>query len=177
MASTKLTPTTTLALQHSKHLIPQLGFGVYQSPPDVCKASCLAALKAGYRHIDTAQYYANESQVGSAIAASGIPRSDIYVTSKILSAGKDVEESYGKVVESVEKVGGGYVDLFLIHSPNAGREARENMWGALERARREGKVRSIGVSNYGEEHIEEMKEYAEVWPPSVNQIEVSAVSF
>jgi diketogulonate reductase-like aldo/keto reductase len=171
---TKLNLSTTLPLLHTKNLhpIPQLGFGVYQSPPEVCKKSCLAALSSGYRHIDTAQYYANESQVGEALKESGIPRSSVFVTSKILSAGKDVDESYRKIVDSVEKIGGGYVDLFLIHSPNAGKEARENMWRALEKARKEEKVKAIGVSNYGREHIEEMKEYAETWPPSVNQIEV-----
>jgi diketogulonate reductase-like aldo/keto reductase len=159
-------------MKNAKYPIPQLGFGVYQSPPEVCKKSCLTALKAGYRHIDTAQYYANEVQVGEAIKESGIPRSEIYVTSKILSAGKDVEASYKSIAESVKKIGGGYADLFLIHSPNAGKDARENMWRALEKAKKEGKVRAIGVSNYGQEHIEEMKEYADNWPPAVNQIEL-----
>lgn len=170
-----LSLSTTLPLKNSKYSIPQLGFGVYQSPPEVCERSCLTALDVGYRHIDSAQYYANESQVGDAIKKSGIPRSEVYVTSKILSAGKDVDESYEKVVDSVDKVGGGYIDLFLIHSPNAGPEKRKNMWLALERAKKEGKVRDIGVSNYGQEHIEEMKEFATTWPPVINQIEVSSV--
>ena len=86
-----------------------------------------------------------------------------------------MEKSYQKCVASVEKIDpreGGYVDLFLVHSPNAGKEKRKEMWGALERLLKEGKARSIGVSNYGVGHIEEMKGYAEVWPPHVNQIEV-----
>ena len=171
-SKSKLTLSTTLPLPNSKYQIPQLGFGVYQSPPEVCKTSCSTALKSGYRHIDTAQYYANESQVGSSLSSSGLSREDIYITSKILSPGKDVDSSYEKIVESVEKVGGGYINLMLIHSPNCGKEGRENMWRALEKAQTEGKVRDIGVSNYGEVHIEEMRGYARVWPPVVNQIEV-----
>lgn len=173
--SSKLSLTSTLPLSKSSFKIPQLGFGVYQSPPGTCIKSCLTALKAGYRHIDTAQYYDNEAAVGTAIQKSGIPRSDIYVTSKILSAGKDVERSYSKIIQSVEMIDPGpkgYVDLFLIHSPNSGPEKRKNMWEALERAREEGKVRDIGVSNYGKGHIEEMKDFAKVWPPVVNQVEV-----
>lgn len=108
----------------------------------------------------------------------------MFVTTKILAAGGSEEKSYGKCIESVEKIddglgeggkgeGRGYVDLFLIHSPSAGAEARREMWGALERVWREGRARSIGVSNFGVGHVEEMRGYAEVWPPHVNQIEVS----
>jgi len=173
--SSKLSLSSTLALSKSQFNIPQLGFGVYQSPSETCIKSCLTALKAGYRHIDTAQYYENEEQVGAAIKQSGIPRSEIYVTSKILSAGKDVERSYSKILQSVEKVDpgpNGYIDLFLIHSPNSGPEKRKIMWLALEKAKEEGRVRDIGVSNYGKQHIEEMKEFAKSWPPVVNQIEL-----
>jgi diketogulonate reductase-like aldo/keto reductase len=173
--SSKLSLSTTLPLVNSKHRIPQLGFGVYQSPQDVCIKSCLTALKAGYRHIDSAQDYANEEQVGQAIKQSGIPRSEVYVTSKIISAGADVEETYQKILKSVEKVDpseNGYIDLFLIHSSNPGPGKRKNMWLALEKAKDAGKVRDIGVSNYGKQHIEEMKSFAKTWPPVVNQIEV-----
>jgi len=176
MSSSTLSLKSTLPLPNSKHEIPRLGFGVYQSHDQTCVKSCLTALKAGYRHIDTAQYYANESLVGDAVRQSGVPRSEVYITTKILSPGSDAESTYKSVVESVEKIDGGedgYVDLFLIHSPNGGRDARKLMWQALERARKEGKVRHIGVSNFGKGHIEELKEWAEVWPPAVNQIEVS----
>ena len=119
----------------------------------------------------------------------------MFVTTKILAAGGSVDRSYAKCVESVGRVddgvggrdgegegveagrgegnGKGYVDLFLIHSPNAGAKARREMWGALERLWKEGRARAIGVSNFGVGHLEEMRGYAEVWPPSVNQIEVS----
>jgi diketogulonate reductase-like aldo/keto reductase len=170
----KLSLSSTLPLPNSSHKIPQLGFGVYQSPPETCVKSCLAALKAGYRHIDTAQYYANEEQVGQALKESGLKREEVYLTTKILSPGEDVDSTYKSVLESVEKLSGkdGYVDLFLIHSPNAGPEKRKLMWLALEKAKQEGKAREIGVSNYGIGHIEEIKKIGKVWPPAINQIEV-----
>ncbi|KAI9700251.1 MAG: hypothetical protein M1836_002265 [Candelina mexicana] len=175
--ATKLALTDLLPLPNTSTKIPRLGFGVYQSPPSVCLNSCLSALKAGYRHIDTAQFYANEKEVGQAISQSGIARRDIFVTTKILSAGGSPEGTYKKVVESVRKIGGSegeesYVDLFLIHSPSGGSAARKEMWQALERLVDEGKARSIGVSNFGVGHIEEMKGYAKIWPPHVNQIEL-----
>ncbi|KZM23237.1 uncharacterized protein EKO05_0008289 [Ascochyta rabiei] len=170
----KLSLNSTLPLPNSPHKIPQLGFGVYQSPPETCVKSCLAALKAGYRHIDTAQYYANEEQVGQALKESGLKREEVYLTTKILSPGDDVDSTYQTVLESVEKLAGkdGYVDLFLIHSPNAGPEKRKLMWLALEKAKSEGKAREIGVSNYGIGHMEEIKKIGKVWPPAINQIEL-----
>ncbi|EXJ93110.1 alcohol dehydrogenase [Capronia epimyces CBS 606.96] len=163
----------TLPLPNSSVRIPRLGFGVYQSSPSVCVQSCLAALQVGYRHIDTAQFYRNEAQVGEAVKKSGLARSEVFVTTKILSPGGSIEKSYQKCIDSVEKIdSGGYVDLFLIHSPNAGGKARKEMWLALEKLYEEGKAKSIGVSNYGVGHIEEMKSYAKVWPPHVNQIEL-----
>jgi diketogulonate reductase-like aldo/keto reductase len=170
-----LSLSDTVALPNSSIRIPRLGFGVYQSPGDTCVKSCLTALEAGYRHIDTAQFYANESQVGQAVRESGLSRSDVFITTKILSAGGSVEKSYQKCLDSIQKIDNredGYVDLFLIHSPNAGSKARKEMWLALERLYEEGKVKSIGVSNFGKGHIEELKEFGKVWPPHVNQIEV-----
>jgi diketogulonate reductase-like aldo/keto reductase len=174
--STHLTIDSTLPLYDSPYQIPLLGFGVYLSSGPTCTNSCLQALQAGYRHIDTAQYYDNEVQVGRAIRRSRIPRSQLFITSKILSPGKDVDCTYKLIKDSVTKLGAdgeAYYDLFLIHSPNGGRNARGLMWAALEEAKESGIVRDIGVSNYGIGHIEEMKEYARVWPPVVNQIEVS----
>lgn len=174
MAS-KLSITSTVALPNSSHHIPRLGFGVYQSPPPTCVNSCLKAFKAGYRHVDTAQYYANETSVGRAVRESKIPRSELFITTKILNPGNDVDSTHKKIIESVKHLDDrdeGYVDLFLIHSPNGGKESRRLMWLALERAKTEGKVRDIGVSNYGSGHIEEIKTFGNVWPPAVNQIEV-----
>ena len=154
--------------------IPQLGFGVYQSPESVCTKSCLTALQSGYRHLDTAQYYGNEVQVGQAVRQSGLPREEIFLTTKVLVAEDSVEKTLEKCIDSVSKLdpASGYVDLFLIHSPNAGAEKRKIMWQALEKLQELGKTKSIGVSNFGIKHIEELKEYATVWPPHVNQIEV-----
>lgn len=172
-ASTTTTNTTVR--------IPQLGLGTYLSPPDRTLASCLSALRAGYRHIDTAQYYGNEEEVGRALAQSGVPRRDVFVTTKILKVAGSVDENYAACLESVDKISGGgegggeegYVDLFLIHSPRGGTRKRRDMWLALERLYEEGKARAIGVSNFGIGHIEELKGVGKVWPPHVNQFEVS----
>ncbi|KAK3075718.1 hypothetical protein LTR53_000760 [Teratosphaeriaceae sp. CCFEE 6253] len=152
--------------------LPILGFGVWDSRTP--KASCLEALKAGYRHIDTAQGYSNEKQVGEAVEKSGLARKDIYVTSKIWEAASDVESTYDKCLGSVETIVGkdGYLDLMLIHNAAVGAEPRKRMWLAMEKLHEEGKFKSIGVSNYGIGHIEEMKKYAKVWPPAVNQLEL-----
>ncbi|KAF4214351.1 hypothetical protein CNMCM8980_009170 [Aspergillus fumigatiaffinis] len=172
--SSKLAITDLLPLPNSDVKIPRLGFGVYRSPTGQCVQSSLKALETGYRHIDTAQFYGNEKEVGEALRKCGIPRSDIFVTTKILSPAGSPEATYQKLLESVEKIGGqdGYVDLFLIHSSSSGSAGRKELWQALERLLEEGKTKSIGVSNFGVKHIEEMKAYAKVWPPHVNQIEL-----
>lgn len=161
------------------NMMPQLGLGTYLSPPEKTIQSCLAALHAGYRHIDTAQYYGNEEQVGEAIRQSGLARADVFVTTKILAPGDTPEATYDKCLESVDNIhggksgSGGYVDCFLIHSPSVGQAKRKEMWLALERLYREGRARSIGTSNFGIGQIEGLKGVGEVWPPHVNQIEVS----
>ncbi|EOA80913.1 hypothetical protein ACJQWK_09977 [Exserohilum turcicum] len=175
MSASTLSIDSTFDLPNSQYKIPKIGFGVYLSHNDVCVKSCKKAFEAGYRHIDTAQYYGNEKEVGQALAESGLPRKDVYITSKILSPGEDVESTYKKVVDSVEKLAGkeGYADLFLVHSPNGGKEARKLMWLALRRAKDEGKVREIGVSNYGIQHIEELATIdSKDAVPAVNQIEL-----
>lgn len=137
------------------------------------------AFRVGHRHVDTAQFYGNEADVGEAVRLSGIDRREIFVTTKVMSPGGSPEATYEKLRDSVEKIAGvdGYVDLFLIHSARAGASGRKEMWLALERLLEEGRTRSIGVSNFGIRHIEEMKAYAKVWPPHVNQIEVSRLPF
>lgn len=179
MAS-KLTLQSTLPLPNSTRTIQRLGFGIYQSPTDVCVASCTAALKAGYRHIDSAQFYRNENEMGQAARDSRIPRSALFLTTKIMSAGGSPQKTYEKCRESVRKINAdaedGYVDLFLIHTPSGGPAARKEMWLALEQLESEGLAKSIGVSNFGVGHINEMKEYARIWPPQVNQIEVCCSS-
>ena len=174
MSPSKLALTDVLPLPNSRVKIPRLGFGIYQSPTNVCMNSCLSALRAGYRHIDSAQFYNNEAEMGEAVRQSGIPRNEVFLTTKVMSAGGSPESTYKKCLDSVKKIDGeeGYVDLFLIHTPSGGPAARKEMWQALEKLEIEGKVRAIGVSNFGVGHIEEMKSYATKWPPHVNQIEV-----
>lgn len=180
MAS-KLTLAGVLPLPNSNSAvtIPRLGFGVYRTPGRQCEKSCLNAIRAGYRHIDTAQFYANENEVGDAVRNSGLDRKELFVTTKILSPAGSPQATYEKLLNSVQTIGGtdGYVDLFLIHSSSSGKSGRKELWLALEKLLEEGKTRSIGVSNFGVRHIEEMKEYAKVWPPHVNQIEVSRGRF
>ncbi|KAI1141081.1 Aldo/keto reductase [Hypoxylon sp. FL0543] len=164
-------PTDTLKLPNS-YRIPQLGFGVYKSPPETCMQSCLAALACGYRHIDTAQIYGNEAEVGQAVLRSGLPRGDVFLTTKILHSAGHPDETYEKCLESVRKLDprdDGYVDLFLIHNRSVG---WRELWSALERLYGEGKARSIGVSNFGVCYIQQLKRTAKVWPPHVNQIEL-----
>lgn len=177
MPSSKLAITNHLPLTNSSVKIPRLGFGIYQSPTDICINSCLTALKSGYRHIDSAQFYRNESEMGQAARQSGIPRNEIFLATKVLSAGGSPEKTYQKCLDSVHKIDGeqGYVDLFLLHSPSGGSAAVKEMYQALEKLESEGKVRSVGVSNFGIGHIEEMKRYARIWPPHVNQIEVRTI--
>ena len=190
--------TTTKSTASTPNRIPILGFGVYQSSGETCYAACRTALRSGYRHIDSAQYYANEAEVGRAVRDSGVPRREVYLTTKILGAlgdeKDDVEKTYAALVRSVERMNcleegalgkggkGGkdgrdagqeaYVDLFLIHSPFSGETSRKTMWLALERVKADGLAREIGVSNYGRKYIEEMRAFASVFPPAVNQIEV-----
>jgi len=174
MSATKYALNDLIPLPNSTVKMPRLGFGVYQSTSSQCITSCLNAIKAGYRHIDSAQFYRNEKEVGEAIRKSGIDRKELFITTKILSAAGSVKASLEKANESVTKIDGekGYVDLFLIHSSSGGAAARKEMWQALEQLYEEGRTKSIGVSNFGIGHIEQMKAYAKVWPPQVNQIEL-----
>ncbi|RAO71726.1 uncharacterized protein BHQ10_007738 [Talaromyces amestolkiae] len=168
--------TDTLPLPQSTVHIPRLGFGVYRSHGDDCVQSTLTALKTGYRHIDSAQFYGNEKEVGEAFRQSGLRRDEVFITTKIMSPGGSPQATYEKIVESIDKISGGdkdgFVDLFLIHSAKSGSSGRKELWQALERVLEEGRTKSIGVSNYGVGHMEEMKSYAKIFPPHINQIEL-----
>ncbi|KAL6309362.1 Aldo/keto reductase [Sparassis latifolia] len=153
----------------SGHLMPLLGLGVYQN--NDCSAACLAALKHGYRHIDSARMYKNEAQVGQAVRDSGIPREEIFVTSKIFPSEHGYDSTFKAVDSSLERFGFDYLDLFLIHAPLSGKEKRLETWRALVDCKKAGKLRTIGVSNYGVRHLEEIHE-AGLETPSVNQIEL-----
>ncbi|KAI0149168.1 aldo/keto reductase [Pestalotiopsis sp. NC0098] len=159
----KLSLTSTVALRDSDARLPVLGFGVYQIDRADTTAACLRALAAGYRHIDTAQLYQNEAEVGAALRQSGLARADIFVATKIRYPRLGKGKTYQRALQSVEKIDPGpegYVDLFLVHTPyGISAKDRREIWLALERLHDEGRARAIG-----------MRTYASVWPPAVNQI-------
>jgi len=136
-----------------------LGYGVYQTPADICEQVTLHAFKVGYRHVDSAAAYRNEKACGIAIHKSGIPRSEIFYTSKVPPNSLSYESAKAQVDKSLKEAGVDYIDLILLHAPYGGREARKGAWKALVEAKTAGKVRSIGVSNYGVKHLDEMEEY------------------
>lgn len=143
----KFTIQDVLPLPHSPVKIPRIGFGVYLSPPNQCVKSCLAALNTGYRHIDTAKLYGNEEEVGEAVRQSGLKRSDVFITTKIIRPEGNIETTLESLRASVQRIGLGWVDLFLIHSPTSGPDGRREMWEALEKLKSEGGAKNIGVSN------------------------------
>jgi 2,5-diketo-D-gluconate reductase A len=161
-------PAMTL---HDGVEIPQLGFGVFQIPPEGTQEAVEEALAVGYRHIDTAAAYRNEAGVGAAIAASGIDREEVFVTTKLRNAEQGYDSTLRAFDKSLERLGTGYVDLYLIHWPRPGRGLFPRTWGAFEQIREEGGARSIGVSNFRIEDLERLGQEAEV-KPTVNQIEL-----
>lgn len=147
--------------------MPILGFGVYQIPKEDTKQAVLEALKVGYRHIDTAQSYFNEEEVGEAIAESGIPREEIFLTTKIWIDNYGYEKAKASIDESLRKLKTDYVDLFLLHQPF---NDYYGAYRALEDAYREGKVRAIGVSNFYPDRLSDIVAFTEI-KPQVNQVE------
>lgn len=152
--------------------IPQFGFGVFQiRPADTAKAVA-TALEAGYRHIDTAEMYGNEKQVGAAIAAAGLDRSDVFVTSKLNNGFHRPGDARKAFAESLDALGFDYLDLFLIHWPLPTRYGGDyvSTWLTLEEFYRDGRARSIGVSNFQPHHLRRLHGESEI-TPAVNQIE------
>jgi 2,5-diketo-D-gluconate reductase A len=151
--------------------IPQLGFGVFQVPPEDTQETVEEALATGYRHIDTAAAYRNERGVGAAIAASGIPREEIFVTTKLWNSQQGYESTLGAFTKSLDRLGLDQVDLYLIHWPMPTEGRALDTWRAFERIHEEGGARTIGVSNFRIEDLEMLQREAEV-QPTVNQIEL-----
>lgn len=149
--------------------IPVTGFGVYQISKEDYKESVLSALKAGYRHIDTAQAYFNEEQVGEAIKASGLKREEIFVTTKIWIDNYGEGKTYVSVIESLRKLQLNYVDLILLHQPIGD---YYSAYRDLEKLYKEGKVKSIGVSNFYPDRLVDICLFSEI-KPMVNQIEIN----
>lgn len=149
--------------------IPQLGFGVFQVPPEETQRIVEDALEAGYRHIDTAAAYRNEAGVGAAIAASGIPREELFITTKLRNG--EQGNAHEAFQNSRKSLGLDYVDLYLIHWPVPSQGLYTEAWKAIEKIYANSQVRAIGVSNFLEEHLDTLLAAAEV-VPAVNQIEL-----
>ncbi|MFP5069418.1 aldo/keto reductase [Pseudonocardia nantongensis] len=160
-------PTTKL---NDGREIPQLGFGVFQVDPDTTADKVQAALDVGYRHIDTAQMYGNEEGVGKALASSGIPRDQLWITTKLDNDGHGRGTAAERLDQSLTRLGLDHVDLYLIHWPRPAEDRYVETWQGFEDARDAGKARSIGVSNFQVPHLERLaKETSTV--PAVNQVE------
>jgi 2,5-diketo-D-gluconate reductase A len=153
--------------------IPQFGFGVFQIPPADTARAVTTALQAGYRHIDTAEGYGNEKEVGEAIDGSGLDRADVFVTSKLNNGSHRPDDARRAFDRTLGALGSDYIDLFLIHWPLPTKYDGDyvSTWQTLEEFYRDGRARSIGVSNFQPHHIRRLHEECEV-PPAVNQIEV-----
>nr|HEX4313167.1 aldo/keto reductase [Kofleriaceae bacterium] len=161
-------PTLALATGQT---IPQVGLGVWQSPRgEPTQGAVRAALELGYRHVDTARIYRNEADVGAAIAASGVPRGEVFVTTKLWNDDQGYDSALRALDESLKRLGLDYVDLYLIHWPVP--TARRESWRALERAFADGKARAIGVSNYMAAHLNELLGECKI-VPHVDQIELT----
>jgi len=151
--------------------IPQLGFGVFQIEPEDTAEAVAHALEIGYRHIDTAEMYENEREVGEGVRASGLDRDEVFVTSKLANSAHDPDDARRAFDGTLSALGFDYVDLFLIHWPIPHRGDFVATWKALEEFKADGRARSIGVSNFEVEHLERLDAEADV-PPAVNQIEL-----
>jgi 2,5-diketo-D-gluconate reductase A len=170
MSTTSTIPTIAL---NDGHEIPQLGFGVFQVPPQDTAAAVSEALKVGYRHIDTAEMYGNERGVGEAIRAAGIDRGEAFITSKLSNGYHRPDDARRAFEQTLAELGMHYVDLFLIHWPLPTLYDGDyvSTWRVLEEFKRDGRARSIGVSNFQVGHLERLAAETEV-TPAVNQIEL-----
>ena len=165
-----MTLTATVRLNNGVE-IPRIGLGVYQSGRGAeTRDAVREALRIGYRHVDTARIYGNEQDVGFAVRESGLPRSEVFVTTKLWNDDQGYESALRAFEASLKRLGLEYVDLYLLHWPV--KRKRLESWRALERLLADGKVRSIGVSNFMVHHLDELLASAKI-VPAVNQIELS----
>jgi 2,5-diketo-D-gluconate reductase A len=151
--------------------IPQVGLGVYKVPDAEAADTVHAALEAGYRHVDTAALYENERGVGEGIARSGLPRDDVFVTTKVWNDRHGYDETLRAFDESLGKLGLDYVDLYLIHWPVPSQDLYVDTWRALQKLQEDGLTRSIGVSNFHTHHIDRLLAETNV-TPVLNQVEL-----
>ncbi len=167
-----MSDVTTITLNNGI-TIPQLGFGVFQIKPEQTAEAVRIALETGYRHIDTAEMYANEAGVGEGVRASGLDRSEVFITSKLNNGFHRPDDARRAFDETLTALGSDYVDLFLIHWPLPTLYDGDyvSTWRTLEEFAREGRARSIGVSNFEIDHLQRLFDDSDVLPV-VNQIEV-----
>lgn len=161
-------PTVTL---NNGVEIPQLGFGVFQVPDDETTQAVATALTAGYRSIDTAAIYGNETGVGRALADSGVPRQELFVTSKVWNSDQGYDSTLRAYDATLDKLGLDALDLYLIHWPTPRRDLYLDTWRALEKLYADGRVRAIGVSNFQPAHLDRLVDSSTV-VPAVNQVEL-----
>lgn len=161
-------PALTL---HDGIEMPQLGFGTWQIPAEETQERVEEALAVGYRHVDTAAVYGNEEGVGAAVAATGVRREDVFVTTKLWNSDQGYDAALRGFDKSLERLGTGHVDLYLIHWPMPSKDLFLDTWRAFERIKEQGGARSIGVSNFRIEDLERLESEAEQLP-TVNQVEL-----
>lgn len=167
---TSAIPTPHLTLNDGR-TIPQLGLGVFLVDPAEAERIVFDALEVGYRHIDTAMIYKNEEGVGRAIAKSGIPREELFITTKLWNSDQGTDSARAALDTSLEKLGLDYVDLYLIHWPAPKYGKHVESWQTLVELRESGKARSIGVSNFMQTHLDDLAQVSDV-VPVVNQVEL-----
>ncbi len=168
-----MSPVPNLPLSTGSDTIdlPQLGFGVWQVPEDEVEAAVSHAIKTGYRSIDTAAMYQNEEGVGRAIAAADVPRDDLFITTKVWNSNQGRDRTLRSFDTSLAKLGIEVLDLFLIHWPAPARDTYVETWKTLLQLREDGRVRAVGVCNFGVEHLQRLQdETGEL--PAINQVEL-----
>jgi 2,5-diketo-D-gluconate reductase A len=161
-------PSITLTDGNS---IPQVGLGVWQTPPEDTERAVATALDAGYRHIDTAAAYGNEREVGLAVSRSGVPRDDVYLTTKLWNADQGYDSTLSAFDASMNRLGVDYLDLYLMHWPMPAKNAFVDTFKAFAHLRDQGRISSIGVSNFEPEHLRILVDATGI-VPAVNQIEL-----
>lgn len=164
-------PTVTLTGPTGDVVMPQLGVGFWQVDDDITPGLVEESLKLGYRSIDTAKIYGNEGGVGRGLAASGVPREDIFLTTKVWNSDQGHDATLKAFDASLELLGTDYVDLYLIHWPVPSRDLYVDTWAAMRELREQGRAKAIGVCNFNVDHLERLHaEFGEY--PSINQVEI-----
>ncbi|WP_458318331.1 aldo/keto reductase [Mycolicibacterium brisbanense] len=151
--------------------IPQVGLGVWQTPPDETERAVTAALQSGYRHIDTAAAYQNEVETGRALASAGVPRDEVFLVTKLWNSDQGYDATLAAFEASLDRLGVDYLDLYLIHWPVPAKNAYVDTFKAFAHLRDQGRIRSIGVSNFEPEHLKFLIDSTGI-VPAVNQIEL-----